>query len=295
MHNHIARNLADNTIYAKSARFDNAHVLSEEELYQLAPSIFARTAHESRSERFQPIPTIDVIKGLEKEGFSVVGARQSVTRVEGKAPFTKHLLRIRKLDDDAKYSVGDTVFEMLLRNANDGTSSYELLAGLFRIRCMNSLVALSETLSSVKVRHSGNVIDNVIDGTYTVVGEAERALAAPQDWGQLQLTHGDKQALAQAAHVVRFGETEEGEQPAIQPEQLLRVRRPGDAGNDLWTVWNCTQENALRGGLHGVTVDANNRRRNTTTRAVKGIDQDLRLNKALWLIGEHFAAQKKAA
>ena len=34
-----------------------------------APSIFAAGKHESRSERYAYIPTIDVLRGLQKEGF----------------------------------------------------------------------------------------------------------------------------------------------------------------------------------------------------------------------------------
>jgi len=66
---------------------------------------------------------------LKREGFEVVGARQSVTRVPGKSDFTKHLLRLRRMDNLEAYKVGDTVAEMLLKNANDGTSVYDLFAG----------------------------------------------------------------------------------------------------------------------------------------------------------------------
>lgn len=117
------------SIYAKTARFDTGRALSEDEMRTIAPSIFATSAHESRSERFMPIPTIEILRGLMKEGFAPVGARQSVSRTEGKANFTKHLIRLRRLDDGNVYKVGDTVCEILLKNANDGTSAYELLAG----------------------------------------------------------------------------------------------------------------------------------------------------------------------
>jgi hypothetical protein len=121
------------TIYTDTARFDTGRAMTETEMRRVAPSIFATTAHESRSERFQPIPTIDVLRGLMKEGFVPVGAKQSSTRTEGKADFTKHLIRLRHVDDGKVYRVGDTVCEILLKNANDGTSAYELLAGLFRL------------------------------------------------------------------------------------------------------------------------------------------------------------------
>ena len=57
------------TVYTNTARFDHARALTEDEMRRIAPSIFATSAHESRSERFQPIPTIEVLRGLGKEGF----------------------------------------------------------------------------------------------------------------------------------------------------------------------------------------------------------------------------------
>ncbi|WP_422646362.1 DUF932 domain-containing protein [Agrobacterium tumefaciens] len=95
------------------------------------------------------------------EGFVPVGAKQSATRTEGKADFTKHLIRLRRVDDGKNYHVRDTVCEILLKNANDGTSAYELMAGLFRIRCLNSLVTQTGTIEETKVRHSGDVQSNI--------------------------------------------------------------------------------------------------------------------------------------
>ena len=156
------------SIYTNTARFDTGRELTEIEMRKLAPSIFATSAHESRSERFMPIPTIEVLRGLKDEGFVPVGVKQSASRTPGKADFTKHLIRMRRVDDGKVYNVGDTVCEILLKNANDGTSAYELLAGLFRIRCLNSLVTQTGTIDAIKVRHSGNVRDKVIEGTYKV-------------------------------------------------------------------------------------------------------------------------------
>jgi hypothetical protein len=51
------------SIYTQTARFDTGRALTETEMRRIAPSIFAVTAHESRSERFKPIPTIEVLRG----------------------------------------------------------------------------------------------------------------------------------------------------------------------------------------------------------------------------------------
>lgn len=282
------------TVYTSTARFDTGRALTEDELRKLAPSIFAKTAHESRSERFQPIPTIEVLRGLEKEGFVAVGAKQSSSRTEGKADYTKHLIRLRRIDDGKVYSVGDTVCEILLKNANDGTSAYELMAGLFRVRCLNSLVTQTGTIEEIKVRHSGDVQAKVIDGTYTVLKAAENALVAPQDWSTLRLNSEEKEILAQSAHILRFGDADGVVQTPIQPAQLLKQRRADDVSDDLWTTWNVVQENAIKGGLRAFGRDDLGRPRRVKSRAVTGIDQDIKLNKALWHLGAEMAKLKGA-
>ena len=71
--------------------------------------------------------------------------------------------------------------------------------------------------------------------------------------------------------------------------------RVADAGSDLWSTFNRVQENTIRGGLQAWGRDGNNRPRRVTSREVTGIDQDVKLNRALWLLGERMAALKDAA
>lgn len=283
------------SIYTQTARFDHGRALTEDELHRMAPSIFATTAHESRSDRFRPIPTIEILRALQKEGFQPVGAKQSVARMADKRDFTKHLIRLRRMGDDKAYSVGDTVCEILLKNANDGSSAYDLMAGLFRIRCMNSLVAQIGTVDSVKVRHSGDVGHKVIEGTYRVLGEAQKALAAPADWSMIRLGNEERQAFAEAAHLLRFGDADGNVATPIQPSQLLKPCRHDDTATDLWMTFNVAQENVIRGGLRGVVVDPETRRRRrVNTRAVNGIDQDVKLNRALFTLASRMAELKGA-
>ncbi len=288
----------------QTARFDGtARALTEEEMRRVAPSIFAVDAHESRTARFAPIPTIEVLRGLAHEGFVPVGVKQSTTRDPGKVAYTKHMIRLRRLDGGTDYAVGDTVAEMLLKNANDGTAAYDLMAGLFRIRCKNSLVAQIGTIDSVKVRHSGDVAAKVIEGTFRVMDGAKAALAAPADWSGLRLDRDEREAFAEAAHVLRFGDADGNVDTPIQARQLLAPRRADDRADDVWTTYNVIQENAIRGGLTAIPRDERGnwrrqedgrRARRVTTREVNGIDQDIRLNKALFILADRMAALKGA-
>lgn len=288
------RSMIHGGVYASTARFDgSARALTEDELRASVPSIFATTAHASRSERFKPIPTWDVLRALDKEGFSVVGAKQCGSRDVDRRDYTKHLIRLRRLDDVTKYRRGDTVAEILLKNANDGSAAYDLMAGLFRILCLNSLVAQTNTMESLRVKHSGDVEHKVVEGTYRVLDTAVAALEAPRVWSEINLDHGERMALATASHEVRFTNAEGKVETPIKPEQLLHQRRYEDTKTDLWTTFNVIQENALKGGLSAMGRDANNRPRRTTTRAVHGIDQDVKLNKALFTLATKMAELKR--
>ena len=178
----MASNQETYTMNFVHTRFDVARPMTEDEIFGRAPSVFATEAHQSRSHRFRPIATIEVVRALAKEGFHVASASQSLTRVPDRAPFTKHLLRLRQFDRVNK--VDDVVAEMALRNANDGTAAYDLMAALHRIRCLNGLYAAMGELSSCKVRHSGDVVTKVIEGTYSVIEQSTKALEAVPAWSR---------------------------------------------------------------------------------------------------------------
>jgi hypothetical protein len=85
----LAARFARNTFVIRSDQ-----PLADEQMRRAAPSIFAEGKHGSRSERHTYIPTIEVLRGLRKEGFEPFMVAQSKSRIEGKTEFTKHMIRI---------------------------------------------------------------------------------------------------------------------------------------------------------------------------------------------------------
>ncbi len=268
--------------------------LSDDDLRRIAPSIFAVEAHESRSERFAVIPTSGIVTGMRAEGFVPVSAKQARTRDVTKREYTKHMIRFRHVSDDTSVTtrkVGDTFREVVLVNAQDGTSAYKLYEGLLRFACLNGLIVWDGVSSGISVPHKGNVRDAVIEGSFTVLESSLRALDAADHWSGITLSREAQQAFAESAHTVRFADSDGNVNTPIRPAQLLHMRRHADASDDLWTVFNRVQENAIRGGLSGVARDpvTGRRGRRTTTKEVNGIDGDVRLNKALWALGARMA------
>jgi hypothetical protein len=267
------------------------HALSMDEVRALAPSAFATEAHESRSNRYAFIPTAAVIEGLAGAGFLPFKASQSTTRTEGRENHTKHMVRFRRMENSIQH-VGDSVPEVVMVNSHDGTSAYKLTAGIFRFVCSNGLVVADCTFGSVSIQHTGNIVEQVIDASHQIIDGSTKVLANAQKWGNLRLTNGEQNAFAEAARVLRFG-NEKGEVVSpITAAQLLEPRRREDSGNDLWATYNRVQENAIKGGLRAWKRDEDGMRRRVTMRGVKGIDQDLKLNKALWTLADCMAEMK---
>jgi len=74
----------------------------------------------------------------------------------------------------------------------------------------------------------------------------------------------------------------------ITEEQILMPRRYEDKKDDLWTTLARVQENLIKGGILARTRKG----RTTRTRAVTGIDQNVKLNRALWVLAEQMKALK---
>ena len=257
-----------------------ARALETEELRRYVPSAFAESAHDSRSARYSYVPTIAVIEGLRAEGFLPVKATEARIRNEDKRGFSKHQIRFRRADQ-----LGATeAREIIVTNSHDGSSAYQMGAGIFRLICSNGLAVGNEDCRT-SVRHSGNVASEIIDCAFRIVDTFDIATREIELMKSAQLSPPLQLAFANAAIAARF-DTDEA---PVKPEQMLRARRSADTGSDAWSVFNRVQENAIKGGLHGQSKDANGRTQRRRTREVTGIDQNSALNRALWTLGVEVA------
>ena len=256
--------------------------LTDEQLRGVAPSIFADAKHASRSERYTYIPTSTVLTGLRKEGFQPFMVAQTRVRDAAKREHTKHMVRLRHASqiDDAEAN------EVILLNSHDGTSSYQMLAGMFRFVCMNGLVC-GDTVADIRVPHKGKIVDEVIDGAFEIVEGFDKVRQRRDAMRAVTLSNAEADILARAAIALKY-EPDSTQPTPITEAQVLQPRRTADTGCDLWSRFNCLQENLTRGGLP--TRAANGRRLHT--RAVQGIDTSVKVNRALWMLADEMQRLK---
>lgn len=250
--------------------------MNTELLRRNVPSIFATQPYNKMSDKYRFIPTIDILNALEEEGFTPFSARENRVRIEDKKGFARHAIRLRNAT--TMKEVGGLVPEVVLINSHDGSSSFQLSAGIYRLVCANGMVVGNDAISA-RIRHSGEVGD-VIEGVFDIVREMPHILEQVNTWQEIDLNVGQRTALARAAIPLRWKD-----ENAVHAHDLLFTHRAADAKTDLWTTFNVIQENMMKGGVRSTgSTGARSR-----SRAVASVAEDQRLNKSLWILADQMA------
>jgi len=264
---------------SKQSTFRSDYALSDAQLAHYAPSVMASEAHSGTSSHYAFVPTIRVIDGLRAEGFQPYEVRQTKVRDQSKREFTKHMVRMRHASSIA---TKDEVPEIILLNSHDGSSSYQLMSGVFRFVCSNGMIA-GDVFDDIRIRHSGNIVGDVIEGATRVLENTALIADRINTYKSITLEQPETAALATAAMQLRWGD----ESP-VRAVSLLQAHRWEDKKPDLWTTFNRIQENVLKGGVQGRSSTG----RRTTTREVGGVSENVKLNKALWTLMDAMAKMK---
>ncbi|MBV9488905.1 MAG: DUF932 domain-containing protein [Verrucomicrobia bacterium] len=126
-----------------------------------------------------------------------------------------------------------------------------------------------------RIRHTDFEPAKVIAATFAIAGQIPAVRNEVEAFKARTLTDREQRALAIGAHAFRWDDPAKA---PVTPDRLLTPRRAADQGNDLWRTFNRVQEHLTKGGQPGRTADG----RRVRVRGVKGIDEDARLNRALW-------------
>jgi len=236
---------------------------------------------EKTTEKYKASNDIAVVQTLNEAGWSLTNYKQvKGHKVEDRifkpylATFENSLLP--ELQGEGK-------FQILKRNAKDGTKADELLVGFFRFACENGLVVGTNLIQPLRVKHIGNQPVKLEEAVTVLADKAPQLYSRIKEMMQFTLTQEQKEEFASAAIISRMGEENKG---AMNVTQILQPRRLADAGDSLWRVFNVVQENIIKApvGIELVNTEGKTRK----ARAITNIDQNLRINRELWNNAELF-------
>ncbi len=259
--------------------------LPDEQLRVLAPSIFAAQAMPSVSSRYAFVPTSQLVSRLRDAGWAPVSAVQQRVKLDERRGFQKHLIRFQRRD--VVPVKGEYTPELCLINSHDRSSAYQLHTGLYRFICANGMfVGDGNAFERVSIRHAGFTPDEVIDASFRILDQVPAITASVESFRARRLTDAESRAFAAAALRLRYSDAQTA---PIGPEKLLEARRYEDAGNDLWRILNRVSEHLLREGLKDHSRRRVNGKRFPRTRAITGLDRNVKLNKELWSLAQRVA------
>ena len=259
----------------------NLRPLNNGELRSLAPSIFAEHAMLGVSENYSFLPTIHAVDGLRNAGWNPVWVSEQTVRLDTRKGFQKHMIRFQRADLIG--TVAEYCPEICLVNSHDRSSAYQIHAGIFRMICGNGLIIADTTFERVSVRHTGFEPSLVVDASLKFLDSLPQLTDAVESFRARKLTPAESRVFAESAILLRYDDLKAA---PVSPQKLLEPRRTEDSANNLWTTFNRVQENLIRGGLKDSSRRKIDGKRFPRTRAVAGLDENVRLNKALWHLAE---------
>lgn len=256
-----------------------------DQVMQRAPSVFAKAPAAKVSERYEFIPTTQVIELLGREGWTPVSADQTRSKTAEGRDFVKHVVHFQ---NKSVKQIGDSLPELILTNSHNGMAAFNIMAGLYRLVCSNGLVAFSAAFGSHSIKHVGFKATEVLDASYKIIQDVPMLANSVDEMSSVALSRDEQMAFANSALTLKY---DDGKAP-IAAEQLLMTRRYEDRQENLWTTFNAVQENLIKGGLKGRTRNANGRSRRASTRAITSVGENLKMNKALWQLAEEMKRLK---
>jgi hypothetical protein len=245
--------------------------------------------HHDTSDRYSFIPTSRALATLAGIGWQPVSVTERATRRDDHRGFQTHLVRLRKADRVTQPAVvGETIPEIVMMNAHDRSSSFRLMAGLFRFVCANGMVVSDAQFAPRIIRHLGYTDAAVLNAIHEAEEGFARIGSRVAEFRAIPL-HADEQlAYAESALALRW---EAGKAP--DPRALLTLHRREDADPTLWHTFQRVQENLLRGVTRQAVARATESVRPAKAiRAITGVTQGVGLNQALWALTEKMAELK---
>ena len=222
------------------------------------------------SPRYKFIETKEIVECAQDLGFEVISAMAIKKKDPQKQAYAKHQILLA----NQSFAIpGEGYLSLWCRNAHDKTSQFQAMLGFFRTICSNALIAGAQ-FDSYRLTHSGkaqfdfeSVLKGAINQAPKVIDQVTRMKAIPG--------HDIESEFASRAIEIFQAP---GSTSVINPHSVTHSRRSADDVDSLWTLFNRTQENIIRGGISYRTKTG----KICTTRGLSQLDRTAKVNRALW-------------
>lgn len=207
------------------------------------------------------IETLDVVKMLQNEGWELSGVDEFRNK---QRKVTSHYLQLHHNDFQiVTKGKTDAVASITLSNSCDGKKPLVMSLGAYRQVCSNGMIAHVD-FATERFRHIQIDYNNLVNKINLFGNKVDKVLDKFNELKQHTLNNELLNNFAREAALLRFAQ----EEADSKVEDLLRVSRLEDEGNNLWAVYNRIQENL--------------------THDVRNPDMDIKLNQQLFALAESY-------
>lgn len=254
--------------------------LTNQEIAARCPQVFTNTYSNARTQKYGQLTTLNVIDALRSEGFEVTSAfAQKSSRlapstgIDTTNPHHKHCVRLSHRDFLDTLDPADERPEIVIVNSHDGTSSFRIMAGIFRLVCSNGLIVATDKTADHRICHwKTHSLNEVITCALNVAEQAKESYEVIEQMKATNLTDRQQKEYAKKAAEIRLSYNK-GSKPQYTENLLIPHRHEDNLTPSLWRTYNVVQENCIKGGqLVGSRV----------LRPLTNVSQNVEVNRKLW-------------
>lgn len=245
--------------------------LTLDEATNLVPAIGAQSPSEKVSNRYQFVSTRDILSRVQKDGWMITNATS-----QNRSPYAQHRVTLVHENDLATTNSDDEGIPRIeMFNSHNLSKRLMFAIGFFRFVCSNGLIVASGPAETIRIKHrfSGDRLSEIMEQVSQISGKFPAIKNTIEDFKTREMSHDEQATFAQYAIKGRFNYRPEMPKRfrdmGRTVEKLLQVRRPEDAGDSVWSVYNRVQEN-LVSGIQGFS------------RPIRGYSDSVRVNQLLW-------------
>jgi len=225
---------------------------------------------------------------MTKLGWEPTYAKQS-----HKGKFDRHLIRLENPQLKGLIGIDGLTPQTIIDNSHNGYSPASIHMGLFRLICLNGMVvSVPGMFDQYKFRHVGIDQKELELSIEKIISNYEMMAPRLKNMMERDMKKEEKYAFGIEAIASRepwrFMKDDEINVDKVLKlndiSSLLKPKRGGDQGEDLWRVFNVIQEKLVNGGYERLSDTS----RKSTSRAIGDPAREIRFNKDLWEMAESY-------
>lgn len=241
------------------------------------PQLFNTNPHVLASDRYEIIPTMDVVNAAQKLGW-VPRWGAGV----GDNPFGLHAIKMEH--PDYVTTDGDRL-QLVMMNSHDRTRRFRIDVGAYRLVCSNGLIIPIFELLTLTQKHIGFDPDELMLTLDVAIESVSQIGTIIRTMEHRNMTDSERHNFAEQA--LKFRLTQE-QLDTVDVSQFLYPKRMPDHGNTLWKTYNVVQEKLIRGDFNYTIQNSKNQIVERKARSIDGFKTDLEINRSLFSLASEY-------